>query len=172
MMQSGFLQGRAVYFLLAGGVLLLDQTTKWLVVSRMALGEVHTIIPEFFRLTYTRNRGAAFGLFADSQSPWMSVFLILFSVVALVLVLMFLWRNHSTRIAAFGLALILGGAAGNLLDRLQWGNVVDFLEFHLGQFYWPAFNVADSAIVLGAAALIYEVLRRSPESYSESKSEA
>ncbi len=160
---------RLAYLVLAGLVLLADQVTKRILVAELALGEVRTIIPEFFRLTHTRNRGAAFGLFADLDSPWISVFLSGFAVVALVLVLTLLWRNHNTHTAAFGLGLILGGAAGNLIDRLQTGSVVDFLEFHIGQFYWPAFNVADSAIVVGAAALIFHVLRPSPEEYSRSE---
>ena len=87
----------------------------------------------------------------------------------MVLVLTLLWRNHSSHLVAFGLALILGGAGGNLIDRLQAGSVVDFLEFHVGQYYWPTFNLADSAIVAGASVLIYQVLRRSPEEMAESE---
>ena len=157
------------YLVLAGLILLADQLTKWLVVQQLARGEISEIIPGFFRLTHTRNRGAAFGLFSDLDSPWISIFLISFAAAALVFVLTLLWRNHTSHLAAFGLSLILGGAAGNLIDRLQAGSVVDFLEFHAGRFYWPAFNLADSAIVVGAAALIIQVLRRRPEELTRSE---
>ena len=162
-------QRRLAYLVLAALVLVLDQATKWIIVRELALGEVRSILPGVFRLTHTRNRGAAFGLFADLDSPWISIFLIGVAAVALVLVLTLLWRNHNTHLAAFGLGLILGGAAGNLIDRMQTGSVVDFLEFHVGQFYWPAFNVADCAIVVGAAALIFQVLRRTPEELTRSE---
>lgn len=163
------LQRRLAYLVLATLVLVADRVTKWIIVREMSLGEVRELIPGFFRLTHTRNRGAAFGLFSDMDSPWIGIFLIGFATVAMVLVLTLLWRNHQSHLAAIGLGLILGGAAGNLIDRLQVGSVVDFLEFHVGQFYWPAFNVADSAIVVGAAALIFQVLRSSPKELSRSE---
>ena len=117
------------------------------------------IIPGFFRIIRTENRGAAFGLFADSPSEWKIGILVLFSIVALVVVSALLWRNsHSMNTTGIGLALILGGAIGNLWDRLLSGRVVDFLLFYVGQYQWPAFNVADSAIVVGAALLVIEIL--------------
>jgi len=105
------------------------------------------------------NRGAAFGLFADSSSEWKITVLVLFSIVALAIVSVLLWRNsHAMRTTGIGLALILGGAVGNLWDRLVSGKVVDFLLFYVGQYQWPDFNVADSAIVVGAGLLIIEIL--------------
>jgi signal peptidase II len=98
-------------------------------------------------------------LFADSPAQWKIAMLVLFSIVALVIVLALLWRNsHAMTTTGIGLALILGGAAGNLWDRLLNGRVVDFLLFYVGQYQWPAFNVADSAIVCGAGLLVIEIL--------------
>ena len=105
--------------------------------------------------------GAAFGLFADSPSEWKIAVLVLFSIVALVIVSALLWRNsHHISTTGVGLALILGGALGNLWDRLVSGRVVDFLLFYLGQYQWPAFNVADSAICTGVG-LVFLITWRS-----------
>ena len=168
-MSEGIANRRLAYLMLGGMVMLADQASKWLIQQMLVRGEAREIIPGFFRLNHTRNPGAAFGIFSDFDSPWVSIFLSAFAAVALVLVLTLLWRNHNSHLAAFGLALILGGAGGNLIDRLQAGSVVDFLEFHVGQYYWPTFNLADSAIVIGASALIIQVLRRSPEELAESE---
>lgn len=158
---------RTAFLFLAGAVFLLDQGTKWLVVRGPALGETRSIIPGLFNLTHVRNRGAAFGLFANFESTWAVVLLIAFSAAAMILVLTLLWRNHAPQQAGWGLALILGGAAGNLVDRLRAGSVVDFLDFHFGPYHWPAFNLADASIVVGATVLIYRVLRRRHEVASE-----
>jgi signal peptidase II len=105
------------------------------------------------------NRGAAFGLFAESPSEWKIAVLVLFSLVALVVVSALLWKNsHAMTTTGVGLALILGGALGNLWDRLVSGQVVDFLDFYVGNYHWPAFNLADSAIVVGALLLVSEIL--------------
>lgn len=150
---------RAFYLLLVGAILLLDQGSKWMVAHSLALGETRRVIPGLFNLTHLQNRGAAFGLFADFSSPWVLGFLIAFSAAVLVLLGTWLWRGPGSRWAGWGLALILGGALGNLFDRLRTGQVVDFLDFHLGAYHWPAFNLADSAIVVGVAVLMGEVLR-------------
>lgn len=154
---------RRNHFLLALLVLLLDQGSKWLVLDRIALHESISIIPGFFRLTHVQNRGAAFGLFSDSPAPWKVGLLILFSLAALLVVSRLLWKNsHRFSATGFALALILGGAMGNLWDRLQDGFVVDYLDFYLGGYHWPAFNVADSAIVIGAFVLVAEILFSRP----------
>ncbi|MFQ5776898.1 MAG: signal peptidase II [Terriglobia bacterium] len=158
---------RAFYLVVAGLLLLLDQASKLLVAQSFALGETHPIIPGLFTLTHVQNRGAAFGLFANFSSPFVLVFLILFSATALGLVVLLLWRGPGSRLAGWGLGLILGGALGNLLDRLRSGTVVDFLDFHLGAHHWPTFNLADSAIVLGALALMVEILRGHRKRHSE-----
>ncbi len=148
---------RRYHFLGAVGVFLADQASKWVITERIVLHESVTVIPGFFRLTHVVNRGAAFGLLSDSE--WNVAILILFSLVALGVVSTLLWRNsHRVSTTGFGLALILGGAVGNLWDRLLEGHVVDFLDFHLGGYHWPAFNVADGAIVMGALLLVMEIL--------------
>lgn len=150
---------RTFYLVLAVAVFLLDQASKWAVMHALALGETRSLIPGVFNLTHLRNRGAAFGLFADVDSHAVVAFLIAFSAVALVLVLLLLWRGSALPLAGWGLGLILGGALGNLFDRLRSGSVVDFLDLHLGPYHWPSFNLADSAIVIGAAVLMLELIR-------------
>ena len=150
---------RKYHFLLAFLVVLLDRLAKWSVQRNISLHDSRQIIPGFFRLTHVENTGAAFGLFAESPSEWKVALLVSFSLVALVIVSALLWRNsHAMSTTGVGLALILGGALGNLWDRLLNGRVVDFLLFYLGQYQWPAFNVADSAIVVGAGLLVFEIL--------------
>jgi len=150
---------RRFHLLIALSIVLLDRATKWAVAKNISLHDGIQIIPGFFRLTHVENRGAAFGLFADSPAQWKIAMLVLFSIVALVVVLALLWRNsHALTTTGIGLALILGGAVGNLWDRLLNGRVVDFLLFYVGQYQWPAFNVADSAIVCGAGLLVIEIL--------------
>jgi len=150
---------RKFHLLIAVFVVLLDRVTKLAVAKNISLHDSIQIIPDFFRLTHVENRGAAFGLFADSPSEWKIAVLVLFSIVALAIVTALLWRNsHSMNTTGIGLSLILGGAIGNLWDRLLSGRVVDFLLFYIGQYQWPAFNVADSAIVVGAGMLVIEIL--------------
>ena len=124
---------RSFHFLIAALVVVLDRTAKWAVAKNISLHDNIQIIPGFFRLTHVENRGAAFGLFADSPSEWKIAALVLFSIVALAIVSVLLWRNsHSMHSTGIGLALILGGAVGNLWDRLLSGRVVDFLLFYVG----------------------------------------
>jgi len=150
---------RRIHFLIALLVVLLDRATKWIVAKEISPQDGIPVIPGFFRLTHVENRGAAFGLFADSPTQWKIAILVLFSIVALVIVSALLWRNsHVMTTTGIGLALILGGAVGNLWDRLLSGRVVDFLLFYIGRYQWPAFNVADSAIVCGAGLLVIEIL--------------
>jgi signal peptidase II len=140
-------------------VVLLDQWTKRLVAARIAMYTHIQIIPGFFRITHTENTGAAFSLFADSPSHWKTALLITFSMVAMIIVSVLLWRQaRALTITGIALALILGGAVGNLWDRVASGRVVDFLLFYVKQYQWPVFNLADSAIVIGAALLVIEIL--------------
>ena len=150
---------RKYFFLIAGVVLLLDRTAKWAVASNIPLHDSVTVIPGLFHLTHVQNTGAAFGLFADSSAQWKVGALVSFSVIALVIVSALLWKNsHAFSITTIGLSLILGGATGNLWDRMMTGRVVDFLDFYIGSYHWPAFNVADSAIVIGAVLLVSEIV--------------
>lgn len=154
---------RKYHFLIAALVIALDRVTKWTIASRLSMHDSIPVIPGFFRIIHTENRGAAFGLFADSPSEWKVGLLILFSLVALLIVSALLWKNsHSLTTTGVGLALILGGAIGNLWDRIVSGHVVDFLLFYVGQYQWPAFNLADSAIVVGAGLLVFEILFTKP----------
>ncbi|OAI57708.1 hypothetical protein AYO50_00920 [Acidobacteria bacterium SCGC AG-212-P17] len=147
--------------LIAFAVLLLDRITKWAIAQTIPLEDAVNIIPGFFRLTHLENTGAAFSLFADSPSPFRTTLLISFSVAALAVVSALLWKDrrvfHSGTLA---LSLILGGAVGNLWDRLSDGKVTDFLDFYIGIHHWPPFNVADSAIVIGALLLFMRMLRK------------
>jgi signal peptidase II len=150
---------RRFYFLIAVGVLALDRFTKRLVAKDISLHDSIPVIKRVFYITHVENRGAAFGLFNDSPTPWKIALLVTFSVVALVVVSTLLWRSSRAMTpTAVGLSLILGGALGNLWDRVLNGKVVDFLLVYIGSYQWPAFNVADSAIVVGAGLLVYEIL--------------
>lgn len=147
-------------FLIAGLVLLLDQAPKMLVVAWFSMDTVVPVIPGFFRLVRAENTGMAFGLFSDSSSPLAFWLLTLVSAAVLVAVAFLVWKDRTaSSLGSVGLAIILGGAAGNLVDRLARGKVIDFLDFYIGRHHWPAFNLADSAIVIGAALLVLDLFR-------------
>lgn len=150
---------RITYLLIAVIVVLLDRWSKHLVATHIRLYSHIQVIPGFFRITHTENSGAAFSLFADSPAPWKTWMLIAFSAVALIVVITLLWKNnHQHIVTGIGLSLIMGGALGNLWDRLARGRVVDFLLVYVKQYQWPVFNLADSAIVIGAGLLVIEIL--------------
>jgi signal peptidase II len=149
---------RKYHIIIAGLVVLLDRMSKWLVAQRISLHDSIDVVPGFFRLTHVQNQGAAFGLFSDSPSEWKVAMLILFSVAALAVVSALLWKNgNAMNATAIALSLVFGGALGNLWDRVSSGRVIDFLDIYLGSHHWPAFNVADSAIVVGALLLLSEI---------------
>jgi signal peptidase II len=154
---------RIYYLSIALFVLALDRATKWVIMKNIRLHDGIQVIPDFFRITHEENRGAAFSLFADSPGQWKMTLLVSFSILALIVVSTMLWRSaHSMASTGLGLALIMGGALGNLWDRLLRGKVTDFLLFYVGSHQWPAFNVADSAIVVGACLLAFEILSSKP----------
>ncbi|GAA3764792.1 signal peptidase II [Terriglobus aquaticus] len=139
---------------------LVDRLTKLYVVAHLQTGQAVTVIPHVFRITHVLNFGAAFSMFAESASPeavrWS---LVVFSLVAAVIVFAMLWRmGRVFSPAAVGLALILGGAIGNLYDRMKLHYVIDFLEVHIVHYHWPDFNVADSCITVGAVLILIELL--------------
>jgi signal peptidase II len=151
----------AVFFIAAGGVLLADLATKSAVMSSFSLHESLPVIPGFFDLTYVRNPGAAFGFLAKASPAFRSFFFSGVAVIAILLILWFLFREKEGSLPlTLSLGLIIGGATGNLLDRIRFGEVVDFLDFSVGGYHWPAFNVADSAISVGACLLLLEMFRR------------
>ena len=152
-------RARSAHFFLAVLIVLLDRWTKRLVAAHIAMYSHIQIIPGFFRLTHTENTGAAFSLFADSPSHWKISLLIGFSVIAMVIVSVLLWKQtRALTITGVALSLILGGAVGNLWDRVASGRVVDFLLLYYKGYQWPVFNLADSAIVVGAGLLVIEIL--------------
>ena len=150
---------RATHFVLALFIVLLDRWTKHLVAARIAMYTHIQVIPGFFRITHTENTGAAFSLFADSPSHWKTVMLISFSVIAMIVVSILLWnQSRPFTMTGIALSLILGGAFGNLWDRVAAGRVVDFLDVYYRTYHWPVFNLADSAIVVGASLLVLEIV--------------
>jgi signal peptidase II len=151
--------GRSQSFLLlllpAGLIIVADQLTKWLIMSRFGLYEIKAIVPGFFNLTYLHNTGAAFGLLANANPAWRPYFFIGIALGALVFVFFaFLQYRHRSVVYVFAFSFIGGGAVGNLIDRVRFGSVVDFLDFYVSTYHWPAFNVADSAIVVGVGLFL------------------
>lgn len=146
--------------LLAAAVLAADQASKFAVEKFTLPGSFQVVIPGILNLVHTSNPGVAFGLFADSQAPWRAPLLILFAVVVIGLIIwMLATRRAGGAMGSYGLALILGGAAGNVVDRVFHRSVTDFIDFHIGTYHWYTFNLADTAIVIGAALVILELLR-------------
>jgi signal peptidase II len=154
------LQGRFPYLMLVAATLFLDRWTKLLIQKRFDLNESIPVIDGFFNITYVRNTGVAFGIFSSISSPAKSVLLSVFTAFAAVVVVTYSVRSPArNRLLQVALGLILGGALGNLYDRLAYGYVVDFLEFYAGSYHWPSFNVADSAISVGVGLLAIEIIR-------------
>jgi signal peptidase II len=139
-------------------VVLLDQLTKTVIAGTMALGDLHTITP-FFDIVRAHNTGAAFSFLAGA-SGWQRWFFVALGAVAAVFIVWMLSRHGGQRLFGWALALILGGAVGNVVDRLLHGHVIDFIQVHWGSAYFPSFNMADSAISIGAALLILDELLR------------
>jgi signal peptidase II len=159
-MTAGADRSRGFLALLALCVLGIDQASKYAVSRLTTPGSMREIIPGLLNLVHTSNPGVAFGFLADSDMPWRGPVLILFSLAVMGMIV---WLPATRRAGGapgeFGMALVLGGAAGNVLDRLMLSSVTDFIDFHLGAYHWYTFNVADSAIVVGAGLIVVEVLR-------------
>jgi signal peptidase II len=143
---------------IALAVIALDQLTKAIIVMLLHLGDAHTVTP-FFDIVRAHNRGAAFS-FLNEASGWQRWFFVALGLAAAVFIVWLLARHGGQRLFGWALALILGGALGNVVDRLLHGHVIDFLQVHWKSHYFPSFNVADSAITIGAALLILDELRR------------
>jgi signal peptidase II len=155
---------RIVMFIISAAVVLIDRITKHIVVHQLPNGQAHSVIPGIFRITDVHNTGAAFSMFAETASPaTVRNVLIAFSVIAVLILLAMLWRvGHTITVSSVALALILGGAFGNLYDRVRYHYVVDFLEVRIYHYHWPDFNAADSCIVIGACLLLIEIFRPQP----------
>lgn len=152
---------------IAAVVITFDQLSKSWIMQHFQPGGAQRIT-DFFDLVYARNTGAAFSLFAD-QPGWQRVFFITIALLASAVILVLLQRKSLSLMARIGLGLVLGGALANVFDRVTLGYVVDFLWFHIRQYGWPAFNVADSAIVLGAALLIFDGMKTLPHQAPNTK---
>jgi len=150
---------RVIYAAIALLVFVGDQATKAIVESSIPERQIIPVIPGFFSITHVKNEGAAFGLFADSPAPWKTALLVVISAALLATVVGVVWKTRRLQWeAGVGLSLILGGALSNLVDRIRMGRVVDFLDFYIRSYHWYTFNLADSAIVVGAGFLILQVL--------------
>jgi signal peptidase II len=147
--------------LVSAFVVALDRATKIWIDHHMETGDAIPVIPHFFRISHVLNSGAAFSIFENTANPqrtkWM---LIGFSVIAAIAVFVFLLRiGRALTATSLAMALILGGAIGNVYDRVAYGTVTDFLEVHIFSYHWPDFNVADSAIVIGGILILLDSLR-------------
>ena len=140
-------------------VLLLDQLSKWSALSNLKLGIPEEVLP-FMNWLLLFNPGAAFSFLAQS-SGWQRWFFTILGLAASLYILWLLRKNQSDKMLSWALSLILGGALGNVLDRIMYGAVVDFIDLHYGNWHWPAFNIADSAICMGAALIVFSELRKS-----------
>ena len=142
------------------GILLLDQWTKHMVVQKLPLYRRVKVIQGFFNLTHVRNTGGAFGIFGGEKGGLGSILFVIVSLIAIgAIVFLFFKVKENEKTLALSFSLILSGAVGNLIDRLRYGEVVDFLDFHLSSYHWPAFNVADSAICIGIGLMALELLK-------------
>lgn len=153
---------RADHFLLAGGIAAADRLTKWLVETRVAPWESLAVVPGLLNIVHSKNRGAAFGLFSEHSEGWRSAVLLGVSGVVMLAVAVMLWQataaaSQESRWMRAALALVLGGAVGNLHDRLRFGMVTDFLDLHFRGYHWHTFNLADSAITAGAALIALDL---------------
>lgn len=147
------------FTLVAGAVVVLDQLSKAWVLNAIPLYRSVQVIPGFFSLTHVHNPGGAFGFFAQNDSPLRHWLFLIATTVALVLILYFYHQTPKTHQGlGIALAMIFGGAVGNVLDRLRFGKVVDFLDVFIGHYHWPTFNVADSAVTIGVAIFVLHLV--------------
>ena len=144
---------------MSGVILVLDQATKSWVLANLPLGGGFAVIPGFFDITHVHNPGGAFGFLSSMGAEARSLLFVAVALAAIALIVVFYWQTPaSERVTAFGLALVFGGAVGNLVDRVRLGIVVDFLDVYAGDLHWPAFNVADSAITIGVGLVAVRML--------------
>lgn len=143
----------------AAGIIALDQITKSAILSRFVLHESYPVITGLFNLVYVLNPGAAFGFLADASETFRSIFFIGITLVVLLMIAYYIIKVESeSTVSVAALTLIFAGAVGNLIDRIRFGAVVDFLDFYIHTWHWPAFNVADSSITIGAVLMIWGII--------------
>jgi signal peptidase II len=148
--------GKYLYLVLIGGsTIVLDQVTKHIVQDRFDLHESVVVLDGVFSLTYILNPGAAFGFMGSQSETFRAIFFLVVSIIALTLLIIFFRQTAvDDSYGLIALSLLFGGAIGNMIDRIRLGEVVDFLDFYVGQYHWPAFNVADSAITIGVSIMM------------------
>ncbi len=152
------------------GILVLDQWTKSLIIQKLLLYQKVEVIQGFFNILHVRNAGGAFGIFGGDKGGLGSILFVVVSLVAIgVIVFLFVRIKEDERTLALSFSLILSGAIGNLIDRLRYGEVIDFLDFYLSSIHWPTFNVADSAICIGIGLMALELLRRDHKEGNKSR---
>jgi signal peptidase II len=156
---SNVMRHRLVPFLIAALVVLLDRLTKGMIKAHVSASDSITVIPGLLNIVHTENPGIAFGMLSNATGAWRNVLLVGFSTAVLIAISAVLLRGQMDSVLRTALAFILGGAFGNLYDRIVNGTVTDFVEAHAGQHYFPAFNVADSAITVGACLLLLDMWR-------------
>jgi signal peptidase II len=148
-----------IFILGAIAVIVLDQITKAVIAERLFVYGTHKVIDGFFNLVYVMNPGAAFGFLAGAPEIFRYLFFMGITLLAMLLIIYYILKSKEERLPVIiSLTLIFGGAVGNLIDRIRFGAVVDFLDFYIGTWHWPAFNVADSAISIGAFLMVWEML--------------
>lgn len=144
-------------FISSNALIIIDQFTKFMVTLHIPQNYSIGVIYNFFQLTHIRNPGVAFGLFSDSQAEYKVMFFIVFSAIAIVAILVFYHNtNDDMKLAQIGLILLFSGAIGNLIDRILYHEVIDFLDFYYKSYHWPAFNVADSCITVGVVLVMID----------------
>ena len=159
---AGCPQMMRIGLLVGSLVLIFDHLTKWFIRDVVLDGAWHIKIFNFFNLVEVWNRGVSFGLFA-SDSPWTPILLSALAIGISVVLLIWL-RKAQTLLLSIGLGIVIGGAIGNVIDRILWGSVFDFLDFHIAGYHWPAFNVADSAITIGVGLILIDgFIAKTPE---------
>lgn len=157
----------SLFGLIAVVIVVLDQITKYLIDTRMLLHESIPVVQGFFNITYVKNPGAAFGFLADASQLFRAFFFIGITIAAIILIVYYIRKTKVRDLLVITpLSLIMGGAVGNLIDRVRFGEVIDFLDVYIGPHHWPAFNVADSAISVGAVLLIFEMMRKRKDEQS------
>ncbi|OQY00718.1 MAG: signal peptidase II [Desulfobacteraceae bacterium 4572_130] len=145
--------------LISGFIIIFDQTTKFFISKLVPLYKIIPVIDGFFNITYIMNKGGAFGIFANQSLEIRKFFFIfLSSIIAFIILWLYKKTAGKNLLFSLSLAAIFGGAVGNLIDRFRLGKVIDFLDFYIGNYHWPAFNIADSAITIGMVVFIYHVV--------------
>ena len=151
--------------IVAGAIVVFDQITKAVILNTLPLYSSVTVVPGFFSLTHIHNPGGAFGFLSTQSTNVRNIIFILISAMAAGLIFYFYQKTPKNYpLLSTGFALIFGGALGNLIDRIRFGKVVDFLDFYIGNYHWPAFNIADSAISIGVAIFLFHIVfKKLPE---------